>query len=319
MHIIITGGHGFLGLRLTKRMLADGIDIDGVPRPVDKLTLIDVAPAPFAIADKRVHSIVGDLPGVLAGTPVLKDASGIIHLAAVVSGEAEANFDIGMRVNLDGTRALLEWCRTLPQPPRVLFSSSVAVFGRPLPDTVQDDTLPTPQGSYGIQKFIGEQLVADFSRKGFIDGRSVRLPTIVVRPGKPNKAASSFASSIIREPLAGVAAVCPVPLDTPLFVLSPDGAVNALMRAFELPAATWGSRTALNVPGLTVTVHDMLHALEQVAGAKTRALVKLERDPAIERIVLSWPARFNTARGYALGFRADQAILPIVAAHRAEM
>ena len=239
----------------------------------------------------------------------------VFHLAAVVSAGAEADFDLGYRVNLDAMRLVLEACRQQPAPPRLVFTSSVAAFGGELPDVVTDTTAATPQSSYGTQKVIGELLVADYTRKGYIDGRTVRLPTIVVRPGKPNRAASGFMSNILREPLNGEAAVCPVPPEAKMWILSPQRAVDALIRAIELPADAWGWNRTLNAPGISVSVAEALAALAELAGPQSAARVRFERDPAIEKIVLGWPARFATARADGLGFRADGGIEDVIRAH----
>jgi D-erythronate 2-dehydrogenase len=240
----------------------------------------------------------------------------VFHLAGVVSGAAETDFDLGMRTNVDGTRALLEYTRGQRTPPVLVFSSSLAVFGNdpalPPLGAVDDDTLPRPQSSYGIQKFIGEQLVADYSRKGFVRGRSVRLMTVSVRPGKPNAAASSFLSGIIREPLAGERAVCPVPPDTPIALSSPRRTLDGIVRAAEVDDATWGSRTAMNLPALTTTPRGMADALDHVAGTGTSDLIDWTDDPAIGAIVRSWPAEFHTPRAHALGLRAEKSFDGIV-------
>ena len=251
MNVVITGGAGFLGTRLARRLLERGTlsDASGRVREIASITLLDVAPAaPFD--DKRVRSIVGDLADAsLVEQALPRDTDTVFHLAAVVSGQAEAEFDVGMRVNLDATRALLERCRKLASPPKLVFTSSLAVFGGPVPDPVPDDAPLMPQASYGAQKAIGEYLVYDMTRKGMIDGRSLRLPTVTVRPGKPNRAASSFASGIIREPLSGVAAICPVAGTTKMWVQSPRAAVDNLIVGHEAPASSF-----------------TLHAVDQRAG-----------------------------------------------------
>lgn len=278
--------------------------------------LLDVAPA---LADPRVTAVTGDLadPAVIARA-VTDDTDSVFHLAAVVSGQAEADFDIGMRVNLDATRALLERCRRLAAPPKFVFTSSLAVFGGPLPDPVPDDAPVTPQGSYGAQKAIGEMLVYDMTRKGFLDGRSLRLPTVTVRPGKPNKAASSFASGIVREPLAGVDAPCPVDPATRMWVQSPRAVIGNLIIGHEAPARAFAHSRSINVPGLCVSVGDMVAALRKVAGEDVAARVKWNYDPAIDRIVSTWPANFAPKLGPALGMRADADFEGIVRAYIAD-
>jgi nucleoside-diphosphate-sugar epimerase len=229
-----------------------------------------------------------------------------------VSGGAEADFDLGYRVNLDGTRLVLERCRRLQRPPRVVFASSVAAFGGELPEVLDDSTTPNPQTSYGAQKVIGEYLVTDFTRKGFIDGRSLRLPTIVVRPGRPNLAASSFASGIIREPLNGERSVCPVPFTTGIWLLSPRRVVEAFVHAHDLPSAAWGLNRVVNLPGITVTVGEAVDALRRSAGEAVAARVRHEPDVRIEAIVRTWPVRFRTPRAAQMGFAADPDIETVI-------
>jgi nucleoside-diphosphate-sugar epimerase len=308
MRAIITGGAGFLGTLLARRLLAGPVTVGGAASAlVDELALVDlVSPRPDLAGDPRVRPVVGELTDALGD---LGDADVVFHLAGVVSGAAEADFDLGMHTNLDATRALLEHARRQKVPPVLVFSSSLAVFGSdpalgPI-GTVDDDTLPRPQSSYGIQKFIGEQLIADYSRKGFLRGRSVRLMTVSVRPGKPNAAASSFLSGIIREPLAGQPAVCPVPADTPVALSTPRRTLDGILRAAEVDEATWGSRTAMNLPALTTTPAEMVAALDRVGGAGTSDLVSWADDPAIGAIVRSWPARIETRRAHALGLHAE--------------
>jgi nucleoside-diphosphate-sugar epimerase len=317
MKIVITGGAGFLGSRLAFSLLSRGTLADGAGnlQRIGKLTLFDHVVA-ADIDEPRVSSIAGDIGDVkLLQHVIAEDTDVVFHLAAVVSGEAEADFDLGMRVNLDGTRAVLEACRKLARPPRVVFASSVAVFGVPLPQVVTDATTPTPRASYGVQKLMGELMVADYSRKGFVDGRAVRLPTIVVRPGKPNKAASSFASGIMREPLNGEPGVCPVPRSTRLWLMSPQRAIDALLHACELPAERWGADRSLNLPGITISVADMAAALERVAGKAASERIAFINDPVIERIVATWPARFETARADAMGFKGDTSFDAMLKAH----
>jgi D-erythronate 2-dehydrogenase len=243
----------------------------------------------------------------------------VFHLAAAVSAECERDFDLGMRANLTGTQVILAACRRAGRVPVLVFSSSLAVFGgtasHPLPEVVTDSTLPVPQSSYGIQKFACEQLVADYSRKGFIRGRSVRLMTVSVRPGRPNGAASGFLSGIIREPLAGLRASSPVPPDTAVALSSPARAVEGLLRAAEAAPGQWGDPTAVNLPSVTVTVGEMVRTLERVAGPAVSDLVGWEPDDAIAAIVRGWPARFETARAAALGLSPDDAFEAIVRAY----
>lgn len=319
MRIVITGGAGFLGQRLARALLARGslVDARGQTRPLRELVLVDTAAA--AIDDARVTNVVGDLadPAVVVSA-LTPDTASVFHLAAVVSGQAEADFDIGMRVNLDATRNLLERCRKLQAPPKFVFTSSLAVFGGPLPDPVPDNAPLMPQSSYGTQKSIGELLVYDMSRKGFIDGRTLRLPTVSVRPGKPNKAASSFASGIIREPLAGVTATCPVPPETRMWLSSPRAVVGNLILGHDAPAEAFEFTRSINVPGISVAVGDMVAALRKVAGDAVADRVKWQHDPAVDRIISTWPPAFTATRGRALGMRGDTDFESIVRAYIAD-
>jgi len=322
LNVVITGGAGFIGARLAGEVLARGpLSVAGAPsRPVTRLTVMDqIAPPESVSADARVAAWQGDLvtelSGATAGSP-LSRADLVFHLAAAVSAECERDFDLGMRANVSGTQLVLAACRQSGRVPVVVFSSSLAVFGgtatHPLPEIVTDSTLPVPQSSYGIQKLIGEQLLADYSRKGFIQGRSVRLMTVSVRPGRPNAAASGFLSGIIREPLAGVRAVAPVPPDTAVALSSPDRAVEGLLRAAEASPRQWGDPTAVNLPPITVTVGEMVQTLERVAGPAVSALVGWEPDEAIASIVRGWPARLSAARASALGLSPDESFEAIV-------
>ena len=320
MRIVITGGAGFLGTRLARKLLERGslVDAAGTSRPLRQLVLLDITAA--AVDDPRATAVAGDLadPAVIDRV-VTADTDSIFHLAAVVSGQAEAEFDTGMRVNLDATRALLERCRKLSKPPRFVFTSSLAVFGGKLPDPVPDDAPLTPQTSYGTQKAIGELLVYDMTRKGFIDGRSLRLPTVTVRPGKPNKAASSFASGIIREPLSGIDAVCPVPPQTEIWITSPRQVIDNLIVGHDVAAAKFpGDTRSVNVPGLRISVAAMVDALRRVAGDPVAARVEWRVDPAIDRIVRTWPPNFAPRLGPALGMAADTNFEDIVRAYMAD-
>jgi nucleoside-diphosphate-sugar epimerase len=337
--VLITGGAGFLGSRLARDLLAtSALEVTGgKSRPLDRLTLVDRVPVPPDLAaDERVTVIEGDLAGVLAtsgGAPaggphesapgsVLAGADVIFHLAAAVSAECEADFDLGIRANLRATEALLAGCRSLGTSPVVVFASSLAAFGEsrdhPLPAVVDDQTLPNPQTSYGVQKVIGEQLMADYTRKGFLRGRAVRLMTVCVRPGRPNAAASGFLSSIIREPLAGQRAVCPVGPQTAVALASPARTIQGLRRAAASDDDTWGGRSAVNLPALTVTVADMVEALGEVAGPKAAELIDWVPDPAVARIVSGWPARLRTDRAARLGLTPDPDFRSVVELHLAE-
>ena len=318
--VIVTGGAGFIGTLLARRLLAGPVTIgDARPAPVDELVLVDLAaPPPDVAGDPRVRAVTGDLAEAV---DELKDADAIFHLAGVVSGAAEADFDLGMRVNVDGTRAVLERARGHRAPPVLVFSSSLAVFGADpaLPagaggpaTPVGDGTLPRPQSSYGSQKFIGEQLVADYTRKGFVRGRSVRLMTVAVRPGKPNAAASSFVSGIIREPLAGLRATCPVPPGTPVALSSPRRTLQGILRAAAVGDATWGSTTAMNLPALATTPRSMAEAMDRVVGYAASDLIDWTDDPVIGAIVRSWPARVETPRASALSLRPEASFDDIV-------
>ena len=318
MRVAITGGGGFLGQMLARALLArGGLAVEpGAKTNLTELVLLDQVFPEHRIKDGRIKYASGDVGDAALLTRVFAPKTdAVFHLAAVVSAGAEADFDLGYRVNLEAARLTLEACRRQPAPPRLVFTSSVAAFGGELPEVVVDTTGATPQSSYGTQKVIGELLVADYTRKGWLDGRTVRLPTIVVRPGKPNRAASGFMSGILREPLNGEPVLCPVAPEASMWVLSPERAVDVLIRALELPAAAWGWNRTLNAPGITVSVAEALAALARLAGRQTVARVRFERDAAIEKIVLSWPARFATERANRLGFKGDAGIEEVICAH----
>ncbi|HET6467461.1 MAG TPA: D-erythronate dehydrogenase [Geminicoccaceae bacterium] len=317
MRILITGGTGFIGKKLAAALLRQGEFVldGGAARAIERLTLFDAFPGEGVPEDPRVELVTGDIADRSALDRLVRDADLVWHLAAIVSANAEADFDLGMRVNLDGTRHLLEALRATGRRPRLVFSSTLAVYGGEMPEVITDATHLTPQTSYGTQKAIGELLVADYSRKGFVDGRSLRLPTIVVRPGKPNKAASAFASSILREPLAGIEVSCPVGPETAMFVLSPRRVVQALLHAMRLPEEAWGMTRMLQLPGITVTVRESVEALRRVGGDHLAARVRFEPDPFIQKIVAGWAARAETPRALAMGFEADRDIDEIVRAH----
>lgn len=375
MHIVITGGAGFLGARLARTILATGsLAVDGAqPRPVRRITLLDkVAPPADLTTDPRLRSVRGELADLVRptnpgpgpdpgpdqspkqnpdqgpdqgpdrdpdrgpnqrpnqhpnlgpdqGSGPLAAADVVFHLASAVSGECEADFDLGVEANLRAGYALFEACRALPTPPVLVFASSLAVYGNwppePVPEPVTDTTLPTPRSSYGIQKLILEQLVTDYTRKGFLVGRPVRLPTVTVRPGRPNAAASSFLSSIIREPLAGQRAACPVPPETPVALSSPDRAVTGLLRAAAVSTTDFGPPVGMNLPSVRTTVAGMVESLSTVAGTQAAARVDWVPDPAIEAIVASWPSTFETTRAKKLGLTADPDFTSIVRAYLTE-
>ncbi len=313
MKVLITGGGGFIGYRLAQTLLKRGTlaDADGKQASISQITLLDIAFP--ANADARLKCVVGDLTDKALLAELLgTDTTSVFHLASIVSGGAEADFDLGYKVNLDGTRALLETCRKQARPPRYIFASSVAAFGGDLPKVLDDSTTPNPQTSYGAQKVCCEYLTTDYNRKGFIDGRSLRLPTISVRAGKPNLAASSFASGIIREPLAGVVSPCPVSAETSVWLLSPGKVVAAFIHAHDLPSSAWGTNRVLNLPGITSSVKEMVDSLRRIAGDKVADLVEWKADARIQGIVDSWPVRFTNERANRMGFAADKDVATII-------
>lgn len=307
MKVVITGAAGFLGRRLAGVLLGG---VSGLPR-VTRLIAVDTASG--EAEDPRVEWHAGTVadPAFVGG--IIDDRVGLIfHMAAVLSGQSEAEFDAGLRVNVDGTRALLERCRTVGHYPRFVFTSTVAVFGAPLPEVVPEDMAVRPQSSYGAEKAIAEILVNEYSRRGFVDGRVARLPTVAVRPGRPNSALSSFVSGIIREPLAGVEAVCPVPLDVPLWISSPGTVTQNLVHAARLPREALADGATVNLPGLSVTPAQMLDSLERVAGAEVRARVRCVPDERVMRVVCTWPAAFDVRRALHLGFAVDRDVDSLV-------
>lgn len=318
MKIVITGAAGFLGKRLAKALLAKGalVGRDGKEQPISQLVLMDTVDyAGPETEDSRVAVVSGDITDKNEVERVIPhDVDGVFHLAAVVSAAAEADFDLGMAVNLHGVMHLLERLRATGRSPKLMFTSSIATYGGAMPPAILDDTPQTPQNSYGIQKAASELLVSDYSRKGFIDGRSLRLPTIAVRPGKPNKAASTFASSIIREPLCGREAVCPVSPETVMPLMSPRRVVESFIKAFEIPAASFGSWRSLLLPGLSVTVEEMAAALGRIGGQEAVDLIRWAPDPEIQKIVAGWPTRVEPERALKLGIEADATMDDIIQA-----
>lgn len=318
MHVLIIGAAGMVGRKLTAALLKAG-QLGG--KTLSKLTLTDVIEPQTVAFSGSVETSAADLsvPGT-AETLVAGRPDVIFHLAAIVSGEAEADFDKGYRINMDGTRYLLEairqeGLRTGPYLPRLVFTSSIAVFGAPFPEAIGDEFFSTPLTSYGTQKAICELLLNDYSRKGFVDGVGIRLPTIAVRPGKPNLAASGFFSNILREPLSGIEAVLPVSRDVRHWFASPRAAVGFLIHAAEMDSSALGWRRTVSAPGLSATVGEEIEALRRVAGDKAVSLIKEVPDPTIIRIVDGWPRNFDTRRAIKLGFVAESSMDEIIRVH----
>jgi nucleoside-diphosphate-sugar epimerase len=314
MRILITGAAGMIGRKLTERLVKNG-KLAG--RPITALDLSDVTPALAPPAQGiKIRARVGDIsmPGI-ADALIEKRPSIVFHLAGIVSGEAESNFDLGYRVNLNGTRALFDAIRLAGYGPRVVYTSSIAVFGAPFPDVIDDDFQQTPLTSYGSQKLIGELILNDYTRRGLLDGIGIRLPTICVRPGKPNKAASGFFSGIIREPLAGQQAVLPVQKSVVHTHASPRSAVEFLVHAAEIDGAAVGPRRNITMPGVSVTVGEQIESLRRIAGDDVVKLIREEPDETIWKIVQNWPTRFDAKRARELGFKAEENFDEIVRAH----
>jgi len=320
MHVTVTGAGGFIGRKLVAELLRRGTiaDENGNLQPFSKIVACDLSLAGLP-PDPRVEGVEADIgqPSVIERI-VTEQTRAVFHLAAVVSVGAEEDFELGMRVNLDATRRLLERCRLVARGASFLFASSVAVYGGRLPAVVEDLQAPAPQTSYGAQKAIGELLINDYSRRGFVDGRCLRLPTIVVRPGLPNRAASTFASSIIRDPLQGREAVCPASAQTPMCLLSPRKVVQAFVHAQAIAAANLGWTRVVQLPGITLSVGQMLEALQEVAGANVVRRVQFEPDSRIQKIIDGWPTAFGAERALALGFTADQSMQSVIRAFIAD-
>jgi len=309
MNVLITGASGFLGRRLAEALLKTN---------VGKLLLLD-REKPVGFDDPRVVALAGDIARADDVAAVVdRDIDTVFHLAAVVSGEAEIDFDLGMRVNIEGSRLLLEACRHRCKRPRVVFTSSVAVFGPSADAQIDDSTAVDPRSSYGMEKAVAELLLKDYTRRGFVDGVALRLPTVSVRPGRPNRAASSFASGIIREPLAGLESVCPVPSETRLWLLSARAAVASLLRALQIEPPHTDRGRVINLPGISVSVGEMVAALERIAGPDVSGRVRWVRDTSIEAIVASWPSGWDVSRALSLGFESADDLEAIIRSHMAE-
>lgn len=321
MKVVITGGTGFLGRMVAERLCERGVltGPSGAPEPIDELLLFDAtqpASLPPALSG-RTRVVVGDVADrKQIDALVDRDDISVFHLASVVSAGAEQDFDLAMRVNLDGGRHILEACRRRRSRPRLVFTSSIAVFGGPaMPSRCDDHTKETPQTTYGMTKAIGELLVNDYTRKGFVDGRAARLPTVIVRPGRPNRAASSFASGVIREPLNGEPCHLPVGLETAMPVLGYRSVVEGLIRLHEAPSEAIGPDRAVNFPSLDVTAREMIDALKRVAGGWNLGPIELKPDPEIQRIVAGWPTAIGSARAAAIGLPRDPDIDSIIRAY----
>lgn len=316
MRILITGGSGFLGTYLARHLLQQGSLCFGgnAPQAIDQLWLTDLQPPPADLLNHaKVHIVTGDLIDLLQHqTLSLKGIDAVVHLAAAVSGECERDLDLGLRSNIDTTTALLQAARTEGRAPLFVYASSVAVFGSmpglPMPAVIQDHTLPAPQNSYGTQKFVCEQLVADFGRRGLVRSRNVRLMTVAIRPGRPNGAASGFLSGMVREPLAGIRATVPVAAETPVALASPANTVAGLVAALTTSDADWGPRTAINLPALTTTVGEIAAALGRLAGARALDLLDWQIDDRVGAIVGAWPSRFEATRAQQLGLQPDASV-----------
>jgi nucleoside-diphosphate-sugar epimerase len=318
MRIVITGGAGVIGRKLAGRLLEEGTAVSpgGSREEISEIVLFDqAAPQPPLPDDSRLRFVAGDITDkAQIEALIAPGTSSVFHLAAVVSAHAEADLDTGLAVNLDGTRHVLDACRKLQMPPRLIFASSAAVYGGDPPLDVTDATIPAPLTSYGAQKACGELLVNDYSRRGIVDGRSLRLPTIVVRPGRPNKAASTFASSILREPLTGHTAICPVRPESRMAILSPRRLIEFMLTIHSTDAAKFGLNRTLLLPGLSVSIAEMVEGLGRVGGDAAVARIEWQPDPLIQRIVDGWPGSMVSERAAKLGLKADLSVDEIIQA-----
>ena len=318
MKVLVTGGTGFLGSRLVSALLARGAmcGADGAEREIERIVVSDVGSGVQPLPDDpRIDLRLGDFSEPGAAQSLIDGDTGVVfHLAAVVSGEAEQDFELGMRINFHGSVRLLDAVRDCGHCPRLVFTSSVAAYGGDMPDVIEDSTILTPQTSYGSQKAAIELLLNDYSRRGFVDGRALRLPTVVVRPGKANAAASSFASAVIREPLEGRAYTCPVAEETGVWLLSPRRVVESFLHAANLPAEAFGMSRALALPGMTIAVREMIAGLREVAGDRVAERLTFQRDPFIEKIVYGWATKFRPERALAMGFAPDESFGAVVEA-----
>jgi D-erythronate 2-dehydrogenase len=318
MRVVITGGTGFVGRKLAARLLHEGaVEGPGGREAISELVLFDTAEPnpPLDIQDARLTTVTGDITDRAQVEALIAPGTGSIwHLAAVVSAGAEADLDLGYAVNLDGTRHVLDACRKLAAPPRVVFASSAAVYGGEPPLTVDDNTPPSPRTSYGGQKAMGEIFVNDYTRRGMIDGRSARLPTIVVRAGRPNKAASTFASSIMREPLAGQTAICPVSPQSRMALMSPRRLIEALVALHDMDGARLGFNRTVLLPSISVSIGEMEDSLRRIGGEEAASRILWQPDPFIQKIVDGWPGAMNAPRALGLGLKADASMDEIVTA-----
>ena len=316
MHILILGGGGILGRRLAKELIQKGGLSHG---EFSRLTLVDISFGEDRLHDSRLEYIEADFSDEATITDILRQQPDVIfHLAAIVSGEAEKNFQLGMKINFHASLQVLELCRKLAIHPRIVFASSCAVFGGDVSRVITDETAPKPRSSYGTQKAMVELLMNDYSRRGFVDARSLRLPTIAIRPGKPNAATSSFVSSIIREPLRGEKASYPVPPETPCWILSPKHVIQNFIHAANIDEKLLGEDRVINLPGLTVSVREMINSLEQITGPEVTKLISHEPDAFLQSIVLTWPPYFETLRAKELGFVSDSSVEEIIRSYIAE-